>query len=79
MMKKDKIKLFAILSGLITFVTFYQIVTKNQTSNSTLMLIYCIVALIFNRDKAFAKNKVALGIFIVTLLVLFLRILLARS
>lgn len=66
----DKLKIFMGLSVLSIAASLYQIVTKMPSASSAFFIIYGILVVLFNRDKAISKDKVARLVVIVTLVLL---------
>ena len=74
----DKLKLLMGLSALSIAASLYQIVTKTHYVGNTFLVIYCILILLFNKDKAISKNKLAMGVVLLTLVLQFLVTILTR-
>lgn len=68
----DKLKLLIGLSALSIVASLYQIITNTPRVGGTFLVIYCVLIVLFNRDKAISKNKVAMVVVILTLLLQFL-------
>lgn len=66
----NKLKLFMGVSALSIAVSLYQIVTKMPRTSSAFFIIYCVLIVSFNRDKAISKDKVARPFVVVTLVLL---------
>ncbi|GFH41034.1 hypothetical protein [Pseudolactococcus insecticola] len=74
----DKLKMFTALSVFAIIASLYQIATKTYSYDRTFLVIYCVIILLFNRDKAFSKNRLASIIGILTILLLVVKSVLAR-
>jgi hypothetical protein len=69
----DRIKILMALSAFAIVASLYQIITKDGGQNGTFLVIYCALIVIFNRDKALSKDKIARVVVIATLLLLVLK------
>lgn len=69
----DKVKILIALSVFVIIASIYQIVTHDTTSSKTFLVIYCALIILFNRDKAISKNKIAMVTVIITLICLLLK------
>ncbi|MDN6029710.1 MAG: hypothetical protein L0I48_00200 [Lactococcus plantarum] len=68
----DKLKLLMGLSALSIAASLYQLFTKTYHVGNTFLVIYCALIVIFNRDRAISKNKLAMVVVILTLVLQFL-------
>ena len=68
----DKLKILMGLSALSMAVSLYEIVTQSHQFDRTFLIIYCALIVIFNRDRAISKNKLAMVVVILTLVLQFL-------
>ena len=74
----DKLKILMGLSALSMAVSLYEIVTQSHQFDRTFLIIYCALIVIFNRDKAITRDKIARGVVIITLVLLLVTSFLAR-
>ena len=74
----DKLKILMGLSALSMAVSLYEIVTPSHQCDRTFLIIYCAVIVIFNRDKAITRDKIARVVVIITLVLLLVTSFLAR-
>ena len=74
----DKLKIFMGLSALSIAASLYQIVTKMPSASSAFFIIYGILVVLFNRDKAISKDKVARPFVVVALVLLMVTSFLTR-
>lgn len=74
----DKLKILMGLSALSMAVSLYEIVTQSHQSDRTFLIIYCALIVIFNRDKAITRDKIARVVVIITLVLLLVTSFLAR-
>ena len=74
----DKLKILICLSTLSMAASLYQIVTQSHQFDRVFLVIYCALIVIFNRDKAITRDKIARVIVIVTLVLLLVTSFLAR-
>lgn len=68
----DKLKLLMGLSALSIAASLYQMITSTHRVGSMFLVIYCAVIVLFNRDRAISKNKLAMVVVIITLALQFL-------
>ena len=66
----DKLKILMGLSALSMAASLYQIITNSHQFDHTFLVIYCALIVIFNRDKAITRDKIARVIVIITLILL---------
>lgn len=64
----DKLKLLMGLSALSIAASLYQMLTSTHRVGSTFLVIYCAVIVLFNRDRAISKDKIARMVVIITLI-----------
>ena len=74
----DKLKILMGLSALSMAASLYQIVTQSHQFDRVFLVIYCALIVIFNRDKAITRDKIARVVVIVTLVLLLVTSFLAR-
>ena len=74
----DKLKILMGLSALSMAASLYQIIMQSHQFDRTFLVIYCALIVLFNRDKAITRDKVARLVVIVTLLFLLVTSFLAR-
>ena len=74
----DKLKILMWLSALSMAVSLYEIVTQSHQFDRTFLIIYCALIVIFNRDKAITRDKIARVVVIITLVLLLVTSFLAR-
>ena len=67
----DKLKLLMGLSALSIAASLYQMLTSTHRVGSTFLVIYCAVVVLFNRDRAISKSKLAMVVVILTLVLQF--------
>ena len=68
----DKLKILMGLSALSIAASLYQLFTKTHDVGNTFLVIYCALIVVFNRDRAISKNKLAMVVVILTLVLQFL-------
>ena len=66
----DKLKILMGLSALSMAVSLYEIVTQSHQFDRTFLIIYCGLIVIFNRDQAITRDKIARVGVIITLVLL---------
>ncbi|GAB2023727.1 hypothetical protein RyT2_28050 [Pseudolactococcus yaeyamensis] len=71
----DKLK---ILMGFSTLVILYEIETQSHQFDRSFLVIYCAIIVLFNRDKAITRDKIARAVVIMTLILLFVKSFLVR-
>lgn len=64
----DKLKILMGLSALSIAASLYQMFTSTHRVGSTFLVIYCVLIVLFNRDKAISKDKIARVVVIITLI-----------
>ena len=74
----DKLKILMGLSAFSMAVSLYVIVTQSHQFDRTFLIIYCALIVIFNRDKAITRDKIARVVVIITLVLLLVTSFLAR-
>ena len=74
----DKLKILMGLSALSLAVSLYEVVTQSHQVDRTFLIIYCALIVIFNRDKAITRDKIARVVVIITLVLLLVTSFLAR-
>ncbi|MGO2314701.1 MAG: hypothetical protein ACTIDA_04115 [Pseudolactococcus laudensis] len=74
----DKLKILIGLSTLSMAASLYQIVTQSYQFDRVFLVIYCALIVIFNRDKAITRDKIARVVVIITLVLLLVTSFLAR-
>ena len=74
----DKLKILMGLSALSMAASLYQIVTQSHQFDRTFLVIYCAIIVLFNRDKAITRDKIARAVVIMTLVLLFVKSFLVR-
>ncbi|GHU42051.1 hypothetical protein FACS1894193_06860 [Bacilli bacterium] len=74
----DKLKILMGLSALSSAASLYQILTHSHQFDRTFLIIYCVLIVIFNRDKALTQDKIARIVVIITLILLLVTSFLAR-
>ena len=74
----DKLKILIGLSTLSMAASLYQIVTQSHQFDRVFLVIYCALTVIFNRDKAITRDKIARVVVIITLVLLLVTSFLAK-
>ena len=67
----DKLKLLMGLSALSIAASLYQMLISTHRVGSPFLVIYCAVIVLFNRDRAISKSKLAMVVVILTLVLQF--------